>query len=152
MSDSTVIELAYWVEHRQQLRQSESQRAAMTNYILVLVSAISGLVVQQNLKLATASLSGLIVLIGLYGATAVAKLHERADYHLIQARALTRILVDNGVLGDHSALLAEARTLHRLKYPRLHKLRLHRLWTGLHVAVALYGVVLTLVILIKAAT
>jgi hypothetical protein len=35
----------------------------------------------------------MVVLIGLYGALAAAKYHERANYHLSQARGLTQVLV-----------------------------------------------------------
>ena len=93
--------LAYWKEHREQLRQSENQRAVLTNYVLVIVAAISGFIVQQHFDLRTLPLSVLIVVIGLYGALAVAKYHERADYHLSQARALTRVLIDT-TNGDRS--------------------------------------------------
>ena len=74
--------VAYWSEHRAQLRQSESQRAVLTNYVLVVAAAISGLVVQQRFRIRTLPLSVLVVLIGLYGALAAAKYHERANYHL----------------------------------------------------------------------
>jgi hypothetical protein len=152
MAESADVVLAYWGEHRQQARQSEDQRSQLTNYILVIVTAISGFIVQQNLKPATAVLSVLIALIGVYGAVAVAKYHERADYHLLQARALTRALVESGQLANHDDVLDDARQTHQLKYPKLHKLRLNKLWTGLHIAIALYGVALTAVTLIRAAT
>ena len=64
--------LAYWKEHREQLRQSENQRAVLTNYVLVIVAAISGFIVQQHFDLRTLPLSVLIMVIGLYGALAVA--------------------------------------------------------------------------------
>jgi hypothetical protein len=150
--ESADVVLAYWAEHRQQLRQSENQRAVLTNYILVIVTAVSGFIVQQNLKPATGALSILISLIGLYGATAVAKYHERADYHLSQARALTRVMVESGILDNHDDVLNAARHAHELKYPKLHRLRLHKLWTGLHLAIAAYGVVLTVVTLTRAAS
>jgi hypothetical protein len=44
--DSAV--LAYWGEHRAQLRQSESQRAVLANYVLAVTIALSGLVAQQR--------------------------------------------------------------------------------------------------------
>jgi len=137
--------LAYWHEHREQLRQSENQRAVLTNYVLVIVAAISGFIVQQHFAIRTLPLSVLIVVIGLYGAVAVAKYHERADYHLFQARALTRVLLDSGALANHDSVLEEFRQQHYRKYPRLHRLRLNRLWTGLHLGVALYGVVLIVI-------
>ena len=136
--------LAYWHEHREQLRQSENQRAVLTNYVLVITAAISGFIVQQHFQPRTLPLSVLIVIIGLYGAVAAAKYHERADYHLFQARALTRVLIDTGSLTDHEAVLDEFRQQHYRKYPRLHRLRLNRLWTGLHLGVAVYGIVLVI--------
>jgi soluble lytic murein transglycosylase-like protein len=39
MADQSDAVLAYWSEHRQQLRQSEGQRAVLTNYILVIASS-----------------------------------------------------------------------------------------------------------------
>ena len=40
--------LAYWREHREQLRQSENQRAVLTNYVLVITATISGFIVQHQ--------------------------------------------------------------------------------------------------------
>ena len=40
--------LAYWHEHREQLRQSENQRAVLTNYVLVITAAINGFIVQHQ--------------------------------------------------------------------------------------------------------
>jgi hypothetical protein len=139
------VTLAYWREHREQLRQSENQRAVLTNYMLVITAAISGLVVQQHFALRTLPLSFLIIIIGLYGAVAAAKYHERADYHLLQARALTHVLIASGALADHDTLLAEHRQQHDRKYPHLHRLRLNWLWTGLHLGIAVYGVVLAII-------
>jgi uncharacterized membrane protein YdbT with pleckstrin-like domain len=73
--------LAYWSEHREQLRQSQSQRGVLTNYMVAIAAAISGLVVQQHFRTETLPLSILVVLIGLYGVLAAAKYHERANYH-----------------------------------------------------------------------
>ena len=142
MSEQEDSVLAYWKEHREQLRQSENQRAILTNYVLVITAAVSGFVVQQQFSLRTIPLSVLIVIIGLYGAVSAAKYHERADYHLSQARALTRVLVAAGALTDTAAVLEETRRAHYSRYLRLHRLRLYWLWTGLHLGIAVYGVVL----------
>jgi hypothetical protein len=122
MSDPAELVLAYWREHRDQLRQSESQRAVLTNYVLIIVAALSGFIVQQQLKPATLPLSVLITIIGVFGAIAVAKYHERAEYHLTQARVLTRVMVDAGQLPDNDPQLDQARTAHYGKYPRLHRM------------------------------
>ena len=143
--DST---LAFWKEHREQLRQSESQRAFLTNYILVIVAAVSGFIVQQHFVLRTLPLSVLVIVIGLYGALACAKYHERAEYHLSQARALTRALVEDGGLSDHKSTLGEYRQAHYIKYPRLIRIPLNRLWTGLHIGVSCYGIMLLVITLL----
>ena len=145
MSEPAETVLAYWSEHRQQLRQSENQRAVLTNYILVIVAALSGFIVQQELRAGTIPLSSLIVLIGGYGAVTVAKYHERADYHLSQARALTRTLIDLGALPSDRSSLEDARREHYGKYRRLARIRLHGLWTGLHVGIAVYGAALIVI-------
>lgn len=139
------ITLAYWREHRAQMRQSENQRAVLTNFVLVITAGISGFVIQQHFAARTLPLSVLIVVIGLYGAVAAAKYHERADYHLGQARALTRVRAGSGALADLRPLLEESRQQHYAGYPRLHRLRLNHLWTGLHLGVAGYGIVLIII-------
>ena len=141
--------LAYWSEHRSQLRQSEIQRSVLTNYVLAIAAAISGFVVQQHFRTQTLPLSVLVVLIGFYGALAAAKYHERANYHLGQARAFTRILVQSGDLGDNEEILDGFRRNHYKEYPRLSRLRLHWLWTGLHLGVAAYGLILVILTLVE---
>lgn len=149
MSESAETVLAYWTEHRQQMRQSENQRAVLTNYILVIVAALSGFIVQQDLRAGTVPLSSLIVVIGVYGAVTTAKYHERADYHLSQSHALTQVLVNLGALPDNKTAIADARQVHAGQYPLLHRIRLHGLWTGLHVGVALYGVALLVITVVR---
>jgi hypothetical protein len=147
MSDQSAAVLVYWTEQRAQLRQSEDQRAVLTNYVLVIASGLTGLAVAQKLSLTTLPLAILVMLIGVYGAVTVAKYHERAEYHLSQARALTKTLIDLGVLPAAETSLDQHREEHYARYPRLHRIRLHGLWTGLHAAVAVFGLVLTVVIL-----
>ncbi|HWU10210.1 MAG TPA: hypothetical protein VN520_28200 [Streptomyces sp.] len=129
---------AYWKEHREQLRQSETQRSMLTNLVLIMTAALSALIVQQRFSLYVVPLCVFVSLSGLYGAVTVAKYYERASYHLSQARALTRDLVDLGILGTGERL-AQARADHYRAFPRMHRIRLYRLWVILHVAVGLYG-------------
>jgi hypothetical protein len=117
----------------------------MTNFILVITAGISGFVVQEHFSVRTIPLSVLIVVIGIYGALAAAKYHERANYHLSQARALTRALVSSGALPDNTVLLQESRQAHDARYPRLHRLRLNWLWITLHLGIAAYGVALLII-------
>jgi hypothetical protein len=147
MADQSDAVLTYWKEHREQLRQSENQRGVMTNYILVIAAAIGGFIIQQHFNSRTIPLSILTVIIGLYGAIVAAKFHERANYHLFQARALTRVLVDAGTLPDSRTILQEYRQLHYDKYPQLVRIRLNWLWIGINAGVGMYGVVLLVITL-----
>jgi type IV secretory pathway TrbF-like protein len=141
MAESAAV-LAYWAEQRAQLRQSESQRAVLTNYVLVLVTAGTGLIVQQQFQPRTLPLALVLAALGGYGALASAKYHERADYHLGQARALTQVLVGLQALPP-DAELEEQRRRHYAEYGLLSRIRLHWLWTGLHLAIAAYGLLLS---------
>jgi len=146
MSEPSEVVLAYWGEHRQQFRQSESQRAVLTNFVLVITAGLSGFIVQRDFAMSTLSLAILIVVLGLYGALSAAKYHERANYHLAQARALTATLKEMGALAEDPRL-DESRAAHANAFPRLNRVRLHWLWTGLHLALAAYGIAICVVIL-----
>ncbi|WP_328653890.1 hypothetical protein OG598_08510 [Micromonospora sp. NBC_00330] len=148
MSQADAATLAYWGEHREQLRQSENQRAVLTNYLLAITAALSGLIAQQKFAVTTLPLSILITLSGLFGALATAKYHERAEYHLQQARALTQVLKEDSLLARGDDLTRQYREAHYRKHPRLHRIRLHRLWTGLHCGIAVYGMGLTITTLL----
>ncbi|MFB6642939.1 hypothetical protein ACFCYF_37600 [Streptomyces chartreusis] len=132
---------AYWKEHREQLRQCETQRSALTNLLLVITAALSALIVQQKFSTYVMPLCLFVTVTGAYGAVAVSKYYERASYHLTQARALTKDLADRGVLGSDERLV-RARADHYRRFPRMHRIRLHRLWVILHLAIALYGMCL----------
>ncbi|WP_081448828.1 hypothetical protein [Geodermatophilus obscurus] len=152
MAEASDAVLAYWSEHRQQLRQSEQQRSTLTNYVLIIASALGGFTVQQNYSGRTLPLSVLVVLIGLYGSLTSMKYHERSVYHLQQARALTASLRQNGVLPDLGSELEQARLRHYVAFPRMHRLRLHALWTALHAGVALFGILLVALTVVNMAS
>src|SRR5690242_19874218 len=105
MADQGDAVLAFWSEHRQQMRQSETQRSLLTNYVLVISSALTGLAVQQKLAREAFPLAVFVVVIGIYGAVTMAKYHERAEYHVTQARALTKTLTGLGTLPVDETLL-----------------------------------------------
>ncbi|MEU7368920.1 hypothetical protein ACFW9V_25310 [Streptomyces hygroscopicus] len=132
---------AYWKEHREQLRQCETQRSTLSNLLLIITASLSALVVQQKFSTYVMPLCLFVAMTGGYGAVAVSKYFERASYHLSQARALTKDLVELGVLGSDEGLI-RARADHYRLFPRLHRIRLHRLWVILHLAIALYGLCL----------
>jgi uncharacterized membrane protein len=141
MNASEDVVLAYWKDQREQLRQSEIQRATLTNFLLVITAALSALIIQQKFDDFTIPLCIFVALLGLYGALTVAKYYERAAYHQSQARALTSTLATMGALGSDDAL-DKNRASHYERFPILHRLRLHHLWVVLHLGIFLYGITL----------
>ena len=50
--------------------------------------------------------------------------------------------MQSGDLPDNDVILGRFRGEHYQEYPRLSRIRLHWLWTGLHLGVAVYGLIL----------
>ena len=147
MTESADVVHVYWSEHRQQIPRSESRRAVLTNYTPVIAATVSGFLLQRQLRPITLPLSILATVIDGYGAVMAAKHHQRANHHLTQARALSTTLVDLGALPENTAAPDAAITTHNSKYPRLHRIRLHAPWTGLHLLIIMCGLILTAVTL-----
>jgi hypothetical protein len=143
----TVSLLAYWREHREQMRQSENQWATMTNYILVVTAVLAGFIAQQDFATGAWPLAVLIIAAGGYGVLAAGKYYERATYYRGQARALTAHLVEAGVFPDTRDALAAARVEHAKQQPVLIHLGLYRLWIGLQLGISLVGLVLLVLVL-----
>jgi hypothetical protein len=141
MTTSEDAILAYWKEHREQFRQSETQRSTFTNFLLAITAALSALIVQQRFSAPTIPLCGFIILLGVYGTLVVAKHYERASYHVMRARALSSTLKSMGRIGSNDTL-DKVRLEHYQKIPHLHRMRLHHLWVALHAGIALYGTAL----------
>jgi hypothetical protein len=139
--------LQMWQEQRDQARQSEDQRAVMTNIVLVLASAGLGLLAQHGVRdhamlFVTVSLT----LLGGYGAITSLKYRERYELHITEARTMRRrldaIYPQLHLEEDWHA----ARAAHRERFGVVYRVRLHYLWTALHVAIAMTGLGLTIVI------
>lgn len=149
MADSTDVLLQHWDEQRAQSRQCENQRATLTNMILLVASAALGFITQRGLDRPMLFVTVPLVVIGLLGAVASAKFYERFRLHNRQARRLTDQLVER--LPDLAVddAYTQARRQHNTRYRFLTKIRLHHLWISLHLAIAITGVALTVVIMLR---
>lgn len=101
----------------------------MTNYLLIITAGLTGLIVAQKFTLGALPLAVLIALVGVYGALTSMKYHERATYHLHQARGLTQTLIDLGALAQDDINIDAKREAHYGRYRWLSKIRLHLRWT-----------------------
>ncbi|MEU5298625.1 hypothetical protein [Streptomyces umbrinus] len=148
MADKSDLLLHFWLEQRNQARQAETQRATMTNIILLVVAAALGFaashgVDQRSMLLVSIPMVGM----GIFGAVISMKYYERYSLHINYAQRL-RLQLDQleptlRIMDEWSA----ARREHYARYPWLHRMRLHHLWVLFHAGIATSGLVLTILIL-----
>ncbi|MDQ3705226.1 MAG: hypothetical protein M3437_08410 [Chloroflexota bacterium] len=148
MADSTDIWLQVHKEEGAQARQSETQRAAVTNYTLVIAAAIAGYVVDQGFAHDLWYLTTILALIGFYGALASAKYYERFRYLMEIAREIELRLEAQYPDFGFSEVLRIAESKHRTRFPLLTKIRLNKIWLVMHLSIAFTGVATTLYILL----
>ncbi len=159
VADKTDLLLQLYAEERAQARQSEAQRATLTNIIIVIAGGGLAFISDQKLGDDALVLSVGIVIPGVFGAVANAKYYERWFRHWVRAYAYREQLVRRyPEIEVHRESFGRKPTYDRKyvyeseideKYrrSRLHKLPLNRLWVGLNLIVAVGGTVLTVIIL-----
>jgi predicted membrane channel-forming protein YqfA (hemolysin III family) len=145
------IELLWrlYQEHCAWERHQEAQRSSATNFVLVVAAAVLSIItINKSTDITDLPLTIFLVLLGVFGVILSMKYYERFARHQTLAGAyrvaLDQEIPEAQILGIRS----EAERCHTDNYRLMHKWRLHWLWIGLHVAVALMGVVLTVGILI----
>ena len=128
MADDTEVLLAFVHEHWEEMRHAENQRSTITNMIMVITSLIVGLISQVGLAKGSIVLAILLTVLGIYGALVTAKLYER---HQFDQRRLDFWYTRIDELHPNAQFLSlrqKADDTHAKEFPRLVKLRVHRLW------------------------
>lgn len=147
MADASDVLIELWKEQREQGRQTETQRATLTNIVILVVAAGLGFVAQKGLGPSMLAVTVPITLLGAYGAIACMKFHERSDLHGLQALHLRVKLGNLHPELEIESGWAETYRAQQARYPKLHRLRLYGLWVALHVGITAGGFMLTLVAL-----
>ena len=158
MADRADVLLHLYSEERAEARQSEDQRATLTNLILVVVAAgLAFVTSRQGDNEAALIVSLAILALGIYGAVATAKYFERWLRHWRRSYAFQVQLfelypeIDASLASFHYAPL-RLRTdpyeqeIER-RFPRLSKVKLYRLWIAFHCAVAIAGAIMAAIFL-----
>src|SRR5690349_19184677 len=123
----------YWL----QAIQTENQRANFTNYILVIIGAIQGYIIQREFDRFCILLSLLIFMLGCFGALISAKYYERFSEQTSRVgRLMEKIKMLNPNI-DLDELEVKAREKHNKKFPHLTKVRLNKLWLLFHVGLSI---------------
>lgn len=150
MAETTDFLLAEAQENWAQARQSEDQRAVISNLIIVVASIIHGILTQTGFTKSALPLTILLMLLGIYGIVTTAKLYERHQFHIQRARKI-RLRLDELHPDAHMRkILDEANEEHRSTYPFLsQKIRLHVMWLALHSLIATLGIIYTIIALVR---
>lgn len=148
MTDEVEVLLRLYEAELARIRQYEDQRVALTNILLILDTAIIGVVTERGLSRDMAALCGLLIALGAFGALATQKLHERSDFYYERVRGW-RKRIDEML---PNAKIIEAKELADKKQDMKHRymqriIQLHTLWLLLHVVIVIVGVVLTVLVL-----
>jgi len=141
------ILLRMWQEQRDQARQSENQRALITTLVVAVAAAALTVVRIDGQRPVMLWLTVPVILVGGFGMVVSQKYYERHQMHMTEAQALRRQMND---LFPHLGLedtWASSRASHRQRYPLMYRIRLHQLWAAIPLAVAVAGVVTSILIL-----
>jgi len=149
MADKTDVLLKFVEQQWVEAKQSEDQRVAVTNVILLIVAAVIGFMAQKGLTKSMSFLSSLLIVLGIYGALTSAKLYERHQFHIERLKYWRQKLDELHPEAEIERLKERAVQSHNARFPRLKDIRLYYLWILLHFIITLAGIVITVVILFK---
>lgn len=142
MADAADILLNLLQEEHAQARQSEDQRATITNLIIVIAGALQGFIVDKNFSQESFMLATFLCLLGILGVISTAKLYERYSLHMARVEGYEKKIETLCADAQIRIVLKESSGQHKQKFSsRLVKLRVNQVWNGLHVFIILLGII-----------
>ena len=128
MADTTDIILNELGRQWSQAKQSEDQRATLSNFIIIISVAAQGFIVQNDFPSRAMVVAVFLTLLGIFGAIASAKYYERFRLSMCRVGRLREKLdtLHPDLKLDELEALSDAKHLKR--HPRLHRIRLNLLW------------------------
>jgi hypothetical protein len=139
MSDEISVLLKFCEEEWAQRRQSENQRATITNILMTAAVAIVIIIIQNGASRSVIPFAALLIFIGIYGALITAKFYERSEVSMFLVKhwrkRIDELCPESRLLEYSKAALQE----HAQNYTILRKVRLYFLWIFLHLSVAIIG-------------
>jgi len=149
MKDISDFLWGMYQEHTSQGRHHETQRASVTNFIIIVATASLGFIANRGVSRDQWTFALFLIIIGLFGALFSAKQYERFRYHMEYARKYREVLenlLNNGLTNIRS----QAKLDHRKKHSSfLVNLHLHFFWTLFHLLISAIGVILLIMTLLK---
>ena len=150
MTETTEILVFIMEQQLSHAKQSEDQRANITNIIVLIAAAIQGGLTQTGFTKNALPLTITLIIMGIFGIVATTKLYERFRYHYEVMRQIRQKLETLNPDTAIRACLDAAWQEHTKKHPITStKIRLHLIWSTLHMLIAALGVIYTAIILFK---
>ncbi|WP_371598308.1 hypothetical protein [Streptomyces sp. NBC_00564] len=148
MADETDVLLELWKGQREEARQMEAQRAALTNIVIIVAGAALGFLAQQDsLQASSLGVTLPMFFLGTFGAVASAKYGERWAVHSGLADALRHEVGLRHPALNLTGIVAANSAEHRAEFPRILRLKIWALWVVLHSAISAGGLLLSVWIL-----
>lgn len=129
-------------EHVTQARQHEDQRERMTALIVVVAAAVMAFISKAGLEYSDLVLSLPLIILGAFGARFSFKHYERNRMHVKIASGYL-LSIDSEIYGIRKSQEDE----HNKKYSKSHAWSLHKNWEGIHIAVSIIGILLSVLII-----
>jgi len=122
-----------------QAKQSEDQRATLSNFIVVIALAAQGFVVDKDFPKRALAVAIIITLLGIFGALASAKYYERFRLSMTRVGRLRERLdaMHPNLKLDETEAIADGK--HASRHPLLRRIRLNFLWRLLMLGIAALG-------------
>jgi len=135
-------------EHTTQGRHHEVQRTTMTSVLVAIAAGVLAFISNKDVPLIKWPLALFLIITGCFGAVFSAKHTERARLHMSIAGSYRTTL--EAMLGNGLASIRErAETKHRKEWRRMERRRLHNFFIGLHLLIAMLGLILLALIIFK---
>jgi hypothetical protein len=142
MKDETDFLWGMYQEHTTQGRHHETQRASVTNFIIIVAGATLGFIANKGVDRDQWILAIFLIIIGLFGGLFSAKQYERFRFHMIAAgeyREALELILKNSL----DKIRSNAKLKHSKKFSSLLiNSRLYYFWISFHLLVAILGIVL----------
>lgn len=130
-------------------RQHQTQRATMTNIVLVVASALIGLICfDKHLSISDTPASVMVVVLGIFGAVFSVKFQERYSCHRKRAYTIRNRIEELDPECNFTFLEKTANDKSKEEFPILSRYSLRYFWILLHVSILLVGLLLLLLIYI----
>lgn len=150
MNETTEILLRVAEQNYAHARQHEDQRAAITGLIVLIATAIQGVLTQTGLHKNALPLTLMLIVLGIFGMIAGIKLYERSKLHSARSRKLRERLDELHPALQLQKSLDLSDQGHTTKYAFLARwVRLYILWIVLPGIIAALGFIYTLIIILQ---